>query len=224
MRGVLQPDTPTLPVPPAVPVSARRLQTLYTHSSRHSQVQLNFTLYLSLMLLHEGNALAMFTSAHSIGAPESMSSHASSSSSNERKRPRILSTIGSTNSASHDLSDNVVPEDRNLENEVYKKPEAIQRNKRIFGALMGHLGIAKRKLEEDSLNIDKQTSLQMTVINKNGMENRRLQQLQREATDAQKAKVTLFVPTFTFILCLIKLLNLNRRELFAKFSNFVKRS
>jgi hypothetical protein len=141
----------------------------------------------------------MFAPAHNGGAPESMSSHASSSSSNERKRPRILSTIGATNSASHDPSDSAVPEARNLENEVYKKPEAIQRNKRIFGALMGHLGIAKRKLEEDSSHIDKQTSLQMTVLNKNGMENRRLQQLQREATDAQKAKVRLIAPKITVV-------------------------
>jgi pinin/SDK/memA/ protein conserved region len=152
-----------------------------------------------LCLVQKDTALAMFAPAHNGGAPESMSSHASSSSSNERKRPRILSTIGATNSASHDPSDSAVPEARNLENEVYKKPEAIQRNKRIFGALMGHLGIAKRKLEEDSSHIDKQTSLQMTVLNKNGMENRRLQQLQREATDAQKAKVRLIAPKITVV-------------------------
>ena len=165
----------------------------------------------------------MIDSAHDSGAPESMSSHGSSSSSNERKRPRILSTIGLTNSASHDPSDAVVPEVRKLEHEVYKKPEAIQRNKRIFGALMGHLGIAKRKLEEDSLNIDKQTSLQIAVSNKNGLENRRLQQLQREASDAQKAKVEFLAPKNT-VLLLISLVNLNRKERFAKFSNFVKRS
>lgn len=166
----------------------------------------------------------MFAAAHNFGASETMSSHASSSSSNDRKRPRILSIVGSTISASHDLPDTAIPEVRNLEDEVYKKPEAIQRNKRIFGALMGHLGIAKRKLEEDSLNIDKQTSLQMTVLNKNGMENRRLQQLQREASDAQKAKVELLALMTPPVLFLISMLNMNRRELFAKFFNFVKRS
>jgi pinin/SDK/memA/ protein conserved region len=178
------------------PVSAREV-----YSKLILSLLTSHSCFCVLWLVQKDTAIAMFASAHNVGAPESMSSHASSSSSNERKRPRILSTIGATNSASNDPLDNAVPEARNLENEVYKKPEAIQRNKRIFGALMGHLGIAKRKLEEDSLNIDKQTSLQMTVLNKNGMENRRLQQLQREATDAQKAKVRMFFRKITFLYC-----------------------
>ena len=110
------------------------------------------------------------------------------------KRPRILSTVGATNSGSHyELgetgNDDHSSEQRESINNVYKKPEAVQRNKRIFGALMGHLGVAKRKLEEDSSNIEKRSARQMAVIQKNGMESRRLEQLHREASNSYKAKV-----------------------------------
>lgn len=110
------------------------------------------------------------------------------------KRPRILSTIGSSISANNGQSSNIaerheVREDGESKSNAHDKPEVMQRNKRLFGALMGHLGTAKRKLEEDSSTIDKQTSRQNAVAHKNGMENKRLQQLDREAADAGKSKV-----------------------------------
>ena len=111
------------------------------------------------------------------------------------KRPRILSTIGSAISANNDQSSNIaerheVHKEGESKSNIHDKPEVKQRNKRLFGALMGHLGTAKRKLEEDSSTIDKQTSRQNAVAHKNGMENKRLQQLQREATDSEKLKVS----------------------------------
>ena len=59
----------------------------------------------------------------------------------------------------------------------------------VSGALMGHLGVAKRKLEVDSTIIEKQSALQMAVLKKNDLENRRLQLLQKEASTSYKAKV-----------------------------------
>ena len=107
------------------------------------------------------------------------------------KRPRILSTIGSSISAHDGQSSNIAErhEDAESKSNAHDKPEMMQRNRRLFGALMGHLGTAKRKLEEDSSTIDKQTSRQNAVAHKNGMENKRLQQLDRKAADAGKSKV-----------------------------------
>ena len=110
------------------------------------------------------------------------------------KAPRLLSKIGSASSASSEQFDDARNDDhssnlREIQNNVYKKPEAIQRNKRIFGALMGHLGVAKRKLEEDSSTIEKRSARQTAVVQKNGMESRRLEQLHKEASHSYKAKV-----------------------------------
>lgn len=126
------------------------------------------------------------------------------------KRPKILSAIGSVSRgvSSQGNGENgervrdgeferfgdggeVEESSRQIVKDGSLKPEAVQRNKRMFGSLMGHLGIAKRKLEDDSSNIEKRSALQMTVVQKNSMENRRLQGLQREASDAQKGKVSL---------------------------------
>ena len=118
------------------------------------------------------------------------------------RRHKILSSIGSTKSSSRhqadgdsrppDYYDNIDTRDtvdKGDSNDPFKKPEAVQRSKRLFGALMGHLGVAKRKLEEDHSNIERISAVQMAVSRKNGMENRRLLQLQREASDSHKAKV-----------------------------------
>jgi hypothetical protein len=76
--------------------------------------------------------------------------------------------------------------------EAHSKPEAVQRNKRLFGNLMGHLGRAKRKLEEDSLNIKKQAILQSAVAQRNAEESKRLLQRQMEITHAEKEKVRFY--------------------------------
>jgi pinin/SDK/memA/ protein conserved region len=133
--------------------------------------------------------------AHTTGSEDGVYTRTDkSSSSSVMKRPRILSTIGSATSANNGQSSETAERDEAHEegdskSSVHNRPEFVQRNKRLFGALMGHLGTAKRKLEEDSSTIDKQTSRQNAVAHKNSVENRRLQQLQREATDAEKSKV-----------------------------------
>lgn len=132
---------------------------------------------------------------HTIGSEDEVHTRTDkSSSSSVPKRPRILSTIGSATSANNSQSSETAERDEAREggdskSSIHNRPEFVQRNKRLFGALMGHLGTAKRKLEEDSSTIDKQTSRQNAVAHKNSVENRRLQQLQREAADAEKSKV-----------------------------------
>jgi len=54
------------------------------------------------------------------------------------------------------------------------KVEVSQRNKRMFGSLLGHLGMAKRKLEKDSELIGKQTAVNSAVIQKNQEEQQRV--------------------------------------------------
>lgn len=44
--------------------------------------------------------------------------------------------------------------------EVFTRPEVINHNKRLFGSLMGHLGMARTKLEKDSDKIQKQKDVQ----------------------------------------------------------------
>ena len=125
------------------------------------------------------NALGPFDS---IDPDEGMKGDRSSS---DAVKPRILSTVGSITFAPPDG-----PSDGfSAKVDIIMKPEAKERNKRLFGALMGHLGTAKRKLEEDSSTIDKQSSRQSAVSQKNVLENRRLQQLERVANDTLKAKV-----------------------------------
>lgn len=123
------------------------------------------------------NALGPFDS---IDPDEGMKGDRSSS---DAVKPRILSTVGSITFAPG-------PTDGfSAKVDIIMKPEAKERNKRLFGALMGHLGTAKRKLEEDSSTIDKQSSRQSAVSQKNVLENKRLQQLERVANDTLKAKV-----------------------------------
>jgi hypothetical protein len=124
------------------------------------------------------------------------------------QRPKLLSTIGNVRSqvaANSNFSgrrmggkSDALESETPVVNEANSKPEMVQRNKRLFGALMGHLGKAKRKLEEDSSTIEKQVSLQMAVTQKNSEESKRLFQLHKELTNAEKEKVK---SNFTTAIC-----------------------
>ncbi len=73
--------------------------------------------------------------------------------------------------------------------DVYAKPDVVQRNKRMFGALMGHLGKAKEILQHDSLLIEKQDQQKLAASVKNKEESKRLFQLQREVSREEREKV-----------------------------------
>lgn len=63
--------------------------------------------------------------------------------------------------------------------DTYKKPEILGRNKRMFGSLMGHLGLAKNTLEKDSQKIHKQQQLLNDITKKHEEENHR-REIQRQ--------------------------------------------
>lgn len=59
----------------------------------------------------------------------------------------------------------------------------------MFGALMGHLGRAKRQIDTDADVLNKQEELK-TAINQRGViESQRLYQLKQEQTQANKLQV-----------------------------------
>jgi hypothetical protein len=149
------------------------------------------------------------------------------------ERPKLLSTIGATSMELPNASEegeHSLDINQRERSGTHKKPEAVQRNKRLFGALMGHLGVAKRKLEEDSSNVEKKSALHMAVTQKNGMENMRLQQLHREASDAQRAKVHIYLTVIIAIFAGLKTSLFDnsylvyRRKLFVRYFYCVNKS
>lgn len=117
---------------------------------------------------------------------------------NPAPRPKIMSAIASvskslTNEDELEKSTQKTANDRNKDeeskvNEAYTKPEAVKRNRRMFGALMGHLDLAKKKLEQDSNKIDQQNRLKSIAMEKNQLEAKRVQQLQRINQRIEKDK------------------------------------
>lgn len=64
-------------------------------------------------------------------------------------------------------------------------------NRRMFGALMGHLGQAQKKLNDDSEVIKMQVSRRQEVSQKNSEESKRAAKLQRTLSVEQKEKVNI---------------------------------
>lgn len=50
--------------------------------------------------------------------------------------------------------------------QIYKKADVVKRNKRMFGALMGHLGAAKKQLSKDEELLEKQKQRLTTLAEK----------------------------------------------------------
>lgn len=97
-------------------------------------------------------------------------------------RPKLQSAIGNISRNSrklqrgeleptNDFNINVSkPEIR----EAYQQPEVLQRSRKMFGSLMGHLGLAKKTLERDSTIIQKQNDVNKSVSKKISEESTRL--------------------------------------------------
>lgn len=75
--------------------------------------------------------------------------------------------------------------------EAYMKPVTVQRNKRMFGALMGHLNSAQKTLQHDSELIEKQDHRKVLAAQKNSLESQRVAKLHKVVTREQKDKVRL---------------------------------
>ena len=65
-----------------------------------------------------------------------------------------------------------------------------QRNRRLFGALMGHLSQAKQNLAKDSTLIEKRLAVESKRVAKQEQLNTTLCQLEREMIEAQRLKQT----------------------------------
>ena len=80
---------------------------------------------------------------------------------------KLLSAVGAVKGT--DPESTRVESPRSVQAGVFTKPDELIRNKRVFGALMGHLGKAKKNLEVDA-RIEKQSSLNSAASEKNRME------------------------------------------------------
>lgn len=63
--------------------------------------------------------------------------------------------------------------------EAYAAPEVVKRSKRLFSSLIGHLGSAKKKLDEDQETIQRQTTLVRSITKKSADEFKKLRERKR---------------------------------------------
>lgn len=96
----------------------------------------------------------------------------------DRKRPKLMSTIAAVVQPASDKrlaadndrwdpnDDDSVHAAKPAAREVETRPDSVQRNKRMLGALMGHLNTARKNLEADS-TIKVQESIESSVVQKN---------------------------------------------------------
>jgi hypothetical protein len=68
------------------------------------------------------------------------------------------------------------------------QPDNMKRNRRMFGALMGHLGVARKNLEKDS-SIKTQEAVESTVTQKNRSESERIVHHYRAVTQDERERV-----------------------------------
>lgn len=72
-----------------------------------------------------------------------------------------------------------------------KKPlkDPLQRNKRLFGALMGHLDSAKKLLERDSVKIEQQVQTKSIAVERNQQQSLKLAELFSKIKETELKKV-----------------------------------
>ena len=121
----------------------------------------------------------------------------STNSTNDRWNSNTTTTSNHTPNIIHNNnnSDNYNEQENETETaskplqEAYMKPMTIQRNKRMFSALMGHLSSAQKNLERDSSQIEKQDTRKTLASQKNTLESQRVAELHKVVTREQKDKV-----------------------------------
>jgi hypothetical protein len=111
-----------------------------------------------------------------------------------RTGPKLLSSIAVVKSdpdrfATEGDRSSTVDETQKPQQEAYMKPVTVQRNKRMFGALMGHLNSAQKNLQHDSELIEKQDHRKILATQKNTIESQRVAKLHKVVTREQKDKV-----------------------------------
>jgi hypothetical protein len=104
---------------------------------------------------------------------------------------KILSTVGEVKYSNESETNTSLNETAsNLRPELQNPPDIIMRNKRLFGALMGHLGSAKKLLEKDSSKIEQQIHTKLIVTEKNEQANQMLLELHRKIKHNEEEKVS----------------------------------
>jgi hypothetical protein len=101
------------------------------------------------------------------------------------------SAISSSAKRADDAVEDTKEEDKVVVREIYKSEDSVKRNKRMFGSLMGHLGRAKKKLDEDSEVIETQKRAKTIAVQKNLEESSRIAEITKRTKKLEHYKVTL---------------------------------
>lgn len=128
------------------------------------------------------------------------------------RRPKILSSIGNVslseqnekeyqndhkhenNSSNRDQSYPLIQVTSKPEvQEAYSAPEVVKRSKRLFSSLIGHLGSAKKKLDEDQDTIQRQTTLVRSITKKSADEFKKLRERKRREYELSVQTVCFFL-------------------------------
>lgn len=116
------------------------------------------------------------------------------------KRPKILSSIGNVSGSDPNIRLNVDSKqsDEKINTvfkskpellEVHNRPDIMNRNKRMFGSLVGHLGLAKKKLEDDSELIKKQQDMAASIAEKKTAEFMKYSEEKKITDEVESKKV-----------------------------------
>jgi hypothetical protein len=105
------------------------------------------------------------TEKHQLGSVVGAVAQASGAAVLEAVVPQKLSTTENQSDEASNI-DSSAQDKKLLIQKTNLKPEILNRNKRMFGSLMGHLGLAKEKLEKESDRINKQLEMFQTISKK----------------------------------------------------------
>lgn len=110
-----------------------------------------------------------------------------------RAKPRVMSAVAAV--IHHD---SVTPVDSHgavdcpskpLIRKQNLNPDAVRRNRRMFGALMGHLGKAQQSLKTDSELLERQNAMKSTAMHRHVEESKRIIKQQKKLSLHEKNMV-----------------------------------
>ena len=116
--------------------------------------------------------------------------------SNDQERvskPRVMSAVAAV--IQHDTATSTENHDncssKPLIREQNLNPDAVRRNRRMFGALMGHLGKAQQSLKTDSSLLERQNAVKSSAMHRHVEESKRIIKQQRKLSLREKNMVSL---------------------------------
>lgn len=72
--------------------------------------------------------------------------------------------------------------------EAHLRPEIMQRNKRLFAGLMGHLDFAKKKLEEDESRLEQRSLISTSAKQRHEVESQKIADIVRQKSEVEARK------------------------------------